>query len=86
MTRLSSTGVKLKYTDRSDAGIDQLESARDFLQSIEDYVHGKARALAVARERKGMPPEIFKDELTNLGDADRSSSSELFFIPAQEGR
>lgn len=84
--RLSATGVQLGYLDRSDAGIDQLESVRDFLQSIEDYVHGKARALAVARERKGVSSGLSPDDLTNLGDGDSKSSSESFLLPVQEQR
>ncbi|PGH14965.1 hypothetical protein AJ80_05728 [Polytolypa hystricis UAMH7299] len=42
LTRFDLLGNHLEYMDRSDHGIDQLESARDFLQSIEDYVRGKA--------------------------------------------
>lgn len=84
LTRLSSTGVKLDYLDRSDAAIDQLESVRNFLQSIEDYLYGKAQALAVARERKGLSPGLSKDELTTSGNGDNSSSSEFFLLPIQE--
>ncbi|EEH03266.1 DNA-directed RNA polymerase III largest subunit [Histoplasma capsulatum G186AR] len=45
LARFDLLGKKLEYNDRSDHGIDQLESARDFLQSIEDYVCAKAEKL-----------------------------------------
>jgi DNA-directed RNA polymerase III subunit RPC1 len=45
LSRRDLLGNQLSYTDRSDNGIDQLESARDFLQSIEDYVLSKVNTL-----------------------------------------
>ncbi|KAK2779547.1 hypothetical protein FQN52_002415 [Onygenales sp. PD_12] len=45
LLRFDLMGNNLEYLDRSDHGIDQLESARDFLQSIEDYVTAKADKL-----------------------------------------
>lgn len=86
LVRLSSTGVELGYLDRSDAGVDQLESVRDFLQSIEDYVRGKACALAVARERKGVSSGLSLDELTNSGGGDSNSPSKFFLLPLHEPR
>lgn len=57
LTRHDLLGKDLEYMDRSDHGIDQYESARDFLQSIEDYVQLKADRLlyvqAGAESRKG---------------------------------
>ncbi|EAS34612.3 DNA-directed RNA polymerase III largest subunit [Coccidioides immitis RS] len=45
LDRFDLLGNSLEYTDRSDHGIDQLESNRDFLQSIEDYIQAKADRL-----------------------------------------
>lgn len=45
LDRFDLLGNHLDYMDRSDHGIDQLESNRDFLQSIEDYVRGKVERL-----------------------------------------
>ena len=42
LARYSPDGGLLNYLDRSDYGIDHMESARDFLQSIQDFVHRKA--------------------------------------------
>ena len=39
-------GSSLTYMDRSDHGIDQYESARDFLESIQEFVSTKADKLA----------------------------------------
>jgi DNA-directed RNA polymerase III subunit RPC1 len=38
-------GNELGYMERTDAGIDQYESARDFIQSIRDFVQSKADQL-----------------------------------------
>lgn len=45
LVRRDLLGNELAYLDRSDHGIDQYESYRDFLQSIEDYVRVKADRL-----------------------------------------
>lgn len=63
LKRHSAAGVELDYNDRSDAGIDHLESARDFMQSVEDFVHRKAHMLADARKKMAMPDGLNKDEL-----------------------
>lgn len=50
-------GHELSYMDRSDHGIDQFESARDFLDSIESYIMTKAERLSSRtdkRSRKGL--------------------------------
>ncbi|KAJ5220204.1 DNA-directed RNA polymerase III subunit RPC1 [Penicillium chermesinum] len=46
LTRQDLMGNQLQYMDRSDNGIDQYESARDFLDSIEEYVSEKAKKLS----------------------------------------
>lgn len=53
LARYSPDGRLLDYLDRSDYGIDHMESARDFLQSIQDFVHHKADELAKARTKMG---------------------------------
>lgn len=45
LARKDLLGKELGYMDRSDHGIDQFESARDFLDSIEQYVQTKADKL-----------------------------------------
>ena len=65
LIRHSAGGIELDYNDRSDAGIDHLESARDFMQSIEAFVHRKAVMLADARQKMGMPHGLNKDELAS---------------------
>ncbi|KAJ5197811.1 DNA-directed RNA polymerase III subunit RPC1 [Penicillium cinerascens] len=45
LARKDLLGNELGYMDRSDHGIDQFESARDFLDSIEQYVSTKADRL-----------------------------------------
>ena len=39
-----------------------MESARDFLDSIEEFLKTKAHAQALAREKLGMPSEMSKNE------------------------
>lgn len=45
LNRIDLMGRQLDYMDRSNRGVDQHESARDFLQSVEDYVGAKASRL-----------------------------------------
>jgi DNA-directed RNA polymerase III subunit RPC1 len=45
LVRFDLMGNELGYMDRSDHGVDQFESARDFLDSIEHYVQDKAEKL-----------------------------------------
>ncbi|KAJ5475611.1 DNA-directed RNA polymerase III subunit RPC1 [Penicillium diatomitis] len=63
LVRKDLMGNELGYMDRSDHGVDQFESARDFLDSIEQYVQDKAEKLisrggdydpSDARSRKGL--------------------------------
>lgn len=54
LARYSPDGRLLDYLDRSDYGIDHMESARDFLQSIQDFVYRKAHELAKARTKMGI--------------------------------
>lgn len=64
LARYSPDGRLLDYSDRSDFGIDHMESARDFLQSIEDFVSRKAHELAAVRTKMGLPDGLDKQKLT----------------------
>ena len=44
-------GRDLDYFDRSFSGTDDKESARDFLQSVEDFLTRKANERAETRDR-----------------------------------
>lgn len=63
LARYSPDGCLLDYLDRSDYGIDHMESARDFLQSIQDFVHRKAHELAKARTKMGIHDGLDQVEL-----------------------
>ncbi|KAG9962267.1 beta and beta-prime subunits of DNA dependent RNA-polymerase, partial [Aureobasidium melanogenum] len=65
LERISLTGEKLGYNDKSDHGVDQLESARDFLDTVQNYIQIKCDKLAAIRTKIGMDSGI-KD----LGDID----------------
>lgn len=71
LTRFSFDGTKLDYDDRSDAGTDQLESARDFVQSVQDYIYARAERLALVREKAGMLPARLKVEADDWQKADQ---------------
>ena len=60
LTRKSLLGENLEYSDTSPAGVDQMESARDFLTDIEAYIRAKAFAQASLRERYGLPSALEK--------------------------
>ena len=55
LARKSLMGEDLEYLDRSIAAIDDKESARDFLETIEDFMSRKAHELAATRKRLGVP-------------------------------
>ena len=63
LARTSLMGEELEYLDRSHHGIDDKESARDFLQFIEDFASRKAHESAKLRKRLGVPEGLQK----NLG-------------------
>ncbi|KAF2224129.1 putative DNA-directed RNA polymerase III largest subunit [Elsinoe ampelina] len=54
LVRLSLLDEKLEYDDKTDHGVDQLESARDFLTEVEDFMSKKADKLAGIRASKDM--------------------------------
>ena len=55
LPRKSLLGEDLDYFDTRTAAIDDKESAREFLQTIEDFMSRKAHELAAVRKRLGMP-------------------------------
>lgn len=65
LTRLSLNGTVLDYSDESDTAVDHKESARDFVQSIQDFVYDKAKMLADARHKRGIPKGLTEQELAN---------------------
>ena len=62
LARKSLLGEDLNYLDRSIAAIDDKESARDFLQTIEDFMSRKAHELAAVRKRLGLPEGLQKNQ------------------------
>ena len=60
LKRVSPLGKPLDYEDDTDNGVDHLEGARGFMQEIEDHVREKARSLAAARKKKGLPEYLVK--------------------------
>ncbi|KAI0134089.1 hypothetical protein BJ170DRAFT_184253 [Xylariales sp. AK1849] len=63
-------GETLAYDDQTDYGIDEHESSRHFLRTIEDYVLGLATRLANIRKVFGLE-EYFKKPHTNATTIDR---------------
>lgn len=60
LVRKNARGLELEYHDRSIDGIDGNESARDFLQAIEDFTTRKANEAAAIRKRLGVPDGLQK--------------------------
>ena len=56
LKRVTLKGQVLDYKDRSDYGVDQLESARNFLDTVEKFVSQKASRLARTRSHVRMLP------------------------------
>lgn len=74
LARKSLLGKDLEYGDRSANGVDDLESARDFIQSIEDFVSRKAQERTYTRDRLGLPEDTEKHKRTKAGSRDQSRS------------
>ncbi|QKX64314.1 uncharacterized protein TRUGW13939_11488 [Talaromyces rugulosus] len=74
-------GNELGYLERTDVGVDQYESARDFIQSIRDFVQSKAdRLISSGGDRRRTPHEKFnmsRDHVDKL-----SEKSLRYFIQA----
>lgn len=51
----------MPFSDQSDASIDQKESARDFLQTIEDFIHHKAMMFSQRRSALGLSSGLEPD-------------------------
>lgn len=62
LKRSSLLGKTLDYHDRSDDGIDDKESGRNFLQTIEEFISRKAHESAAIRKRLGVPEGLNKHE------------------------
>ena len=62
LTRFSNTSKILDFDDPTASATDHHESARDFLQSVEDFIADKATKLADARQSFGLPPGLSKNE------------------------
>jgi len=54
LNRVSLLQEKLDFRDKSDHGVDQLESARDFLDTVENFLTIKTDKLADLREKVDM--------------------------------
>lgn len=62
LIRTNARGQELGYLDRSDDGIDHQESARDFLQTIEDFTNRKAHEAVNLRKLLGLREELKKSQ------------------------
>ena len=70
----------MSYSDESDAGIDHHESARDFIQSIDDFVYRKAQKLADVRVKFGLSGGLNKEDFAEWRCLDLSDECKLFFL------
>ena len=75
LARKSLLGEDLEYNDESIAAIDDKESARDFLQTIEDFMSQKAYELAAVRKRLGVPDGLQRNHWPKCGLSRAQSKS-----------
>ncbi|KAF2267763.1 DNA-directed RNA polymeras-like protein iii largest subunit [Lojkania enalia] len=70
--RIGLDGVtQLDYNDRSNAGIDQQESIRDFLDTVQDYVYSKAAKLETTLTHLGIVEPSNTRKKRTLQDAEK---------------
>lgn len=65
LTRKTLLGKNLDYLDQSPTGVDDMESARNFIQSIEKFVNCKASERTSTRERLGLSESLEKHDEIN---------------------
>ncbi|KAF2198820.1 beta and beta-prime subunits of DNA dependent RNA-polymerase [Delitschia confertaspora ATCC 74209] len=72
--RFALDGVtKLEYNDRRDASIDQLESIRDFLDTVQDFIYKKADKLTASLAQLGISKPVRKEKRRGAKDAEKYS-------------
>ena len=74
-------GEDLEYLDHSNPAIDDKESARDFLQTIEDFMSRKAHELAEVRKRLGVPEGLQRNHWPKSRLSQAGSKFWLAFYP-----
>ena len=67
LNRVSLLGESLAYRDDSSKGVDQYESTRNFLDSVEDFIHTKALLQANMRGKLGLPRGLDSQESLRKG-------------------
>jgi len=83
LPRTSLFGEVLDDNDETEAGIDQFESHRDFLQTISEFVSVKAENYAHARDHVGMMAGREDDDRVDWEIADdRKSCRYLTIVPS----
>ncbi|KAF2871485.1 hypothetical protein BDV95DRAFT_41501 [Massariosphaeria phaeospora] len=65
--------TRLEYDDKSDASIDQLESARDFLDTVQDYIITKAQKLETTLIHLGISEPSKSRKKRRQNDAEKFS-------------
>ncbi|KAK5105839.1 hypothetical protein LTR62_001969 [Meristemomyces frigidus] len=70
LIRLADDGRELAFHDQSDEGVDQLESVRNFLQTVQDFIGGKMEAILASQRRFATTT---KEERTGIFKLSRSA-------------
>ena len=68
-TRYSLMGEEIAYALTNDADVDQLESVRDFIDSIEEFLKKKTDAQVVSRKRLGLSSGVTETSQKKLSKA-----------------
>ena len=66
LPRYADAGMELQYDDRSEGGLDQLESSRDFLDHVSAYIMERTAQTASSQKRLPGSGGIFKLSRTAL--------------------
>ena len=61
--------MKIDSTEATSEAIDELDSVRDFLDTIENFIQQKAQRIAAARKRLGLPEGLRKNDKGTLRGA-----------------
>ncbi|QIX00009.1 hypothetical protein AMS68_005526 [Peltaster fructicola] len=64
--RYSDSGERLAFDDQSDRAVDQKESVRNFLATVEDFIGGKVADLVNAQKKYNKMGAVFKISQTGI--------------------
>ncbi|KAL9602953.1 MAG: hypothetical protein Q9219_001478 [cf. Caloplaca sp. 3 TL-2023] len=68
--------IEIKPSDQSKDDVDELDSVKDYLKTIEKYIQQKANRVAATRKKLGLPEGLETNDMSNLQGARVKAASD----------